>query len=113
MTSSKFPVATAFRSLRTRESGSEARQAVLEALKRNDEVVLDFTDAHPTPSFADELVGHLAAFLGESVFRGRVRITGVGETERPLLQQVIRRRLQRQEQQTLMPSRTDVCDGMF
>jgi hypothetical protein len=97
MISSDFAVATAFHSLATRESGAKARDAVLQALASHAVVTLDFEGAHPTPSFADELVGRLAESLGDHAFRTRVRIVGVGAAERPLLEQVISRRLQRQQ----------------
>jgi hypothetical protein len=93
MSLSEFAVATAFRSLGTRESGMEARQQVLKALEDNSVVVLDFNDAHPTPSFADELVGRLASVLGAEAFKQRIKIVGLGAAERSLLQHVVMRRL--------------------
>ena len=95
MSSSNFAVATAFRSVATRESGALARKAVLQALEEHPVVTLDFTGAHPTPSFADELVGRLAEALGEAAFRQRVRFVGYGPAERLLLNQVVLRRLRR------------------
>jgi STAS-like domain of unknown function (DUF4325) len=93
MPSSEFVVATAFRPLGTRESGVQARQQVLRALEEHSVVILNFSDAHPTPSFADELVGHLAGALGAQAFRERVKIVGLGAAERSLLQHVVMRRL--------------------
>lgn len=93
MDSSEFAVAKAFRSLGTRESGAAAREQVLRALETHSVVVLNFDDAHPTPSFADELVGRLAGALGADAFRQRIKIVGLGAAERSLLQHVIMRRL--------------------
>lgn len=97
MTSRDIVLTEAFKSLATRESGAKARETVLEALGDHESVTLDFTGAHPTPSFADELVGRLASALGESCFRQKVRIVGAGEAERTLLNQVVSRRLQRRD----------------
>lgn len=95
MTSFEFAIATAFRSLATRESGAEARQSVLQALEWHPLIVLNFDGAHPSPSFADELVGKLAAILGANAFRERVQIVGVGDAERLLLNHVIAQRLRK------------------
>jgi len=84
-----------FRSLATRESGAAAREFVLERLKESAFVVLDFTGAHPSPSFADEFVGRLAEVLGAIRFNASIRVRGANRETRPLLQQVISRRLGR------------------
>jgi hypothetical protein len=103
---SNFTVIRDFPSLATRESGMQARQIVLGALEDHSHVTLDFSGAHSTPSFADELVGKLAAILGKSAFRSRVRVIGVDDAERILLQHVIARRMSislQQETHTLHP----------
>jgi hypothetical protein len=108
MTSSiDFVVSREFQSLATRESGARAREAVLEALESHESVTLDFTGAHPTPSFADELVGRLASALGEACFRTKVRIVGADDAERTLLNQVVMRRLQRGDE----PTDRNICGG--
>jgi hypothetical protein len=84
-----------FRSLATRESGAMARELVLERLRDSTSVVIDFTDAHPTPSFADEFLGRLVESLGEVGFRASIKVQGADAETRPLLQQVITRRLHR------------------
>lgn len=93
MSSSEFKVTRDFRSLTTRESGVKARISVLRALESGSVVVLDFSDAQPSPSFADELVGGLAATLGRDAFVRRVRIVGVDQAVRPLLNHVVASRL--------------------
>jgi hypothetical protein len=84
-----------FSSLATRESGAVARALVLERLQKASSIVIDFTGAHPTPSFADEFLGRLAESLGETQFRASIKVQGADAETRPLLQQVIMRRLRR------------------
>jgi hypothetical protein len=91
---SEFKIAAEFSPLGTRENGAKAREEVLRALEAHSRVTLDFTDAHPSPSFADELVGKLAAILGQIAFKQRIFLTGVGPSERSLLQHVVMKRLQ-------------------
>jgi hypothetical protein len=47
----------------------------------------------PVTSFADELVGGLAAKLGREVFLRRVRIVGIDAAVRPLLNRIVTTRL--------------------
>lgn len=107
MTSFEIVVASTFRSLSTRENGAQARQTVIEALATHQVVTLNFLGAHPSPSFADELIGRLASDLGESIFRQRMRITGIGDAERSLFQYVVSQRLRRAAQQI----RRSACAG--
>jgi len=93
MSSSSFRIALDFGSSATRESGARARLQLLQALKEFHSIVLDFKDANPTPSFVDESIGRLAESLGERTFRAQVRIVNVLPDVRPLLQQVLQRRL--------------------
>lgn len=93
MSSFEFNIASEFRSLTTRESGASARTIVFRALESGASVILDFTDARPSPSFADELVGGLAAKLGKEAFLRRVRIIGIDEAVRPLLNRIVATRL--------------------
>ena len=60
-------------------------------------VTPDFTDARPSPSFADELVGGLAANLGREVFLRRVRIVSIDAAVRPLLNHVVATRLKQSQ----------------
>ncbi|MGF6903921.1 STAS-like domain-containing protein [Paraburkholderia sp. GAS348] len=76
----------------TRPNGVDARTYVLNALKDHDIVELDFQDAHPTPSFADECVGVLCATIGWEAFRQRVKLTNVSDDSRGLIKHVIVKR---------------------
>ncbi len=93
MTSSRFVVLDNAESLATRESGAAARAAVVKQLRAFDVVVVDFANAQPTPSFADEFLGRLAESLGRAEFKARVQVVNVSEGTRPLLRQVLLRRL--------------------
>lgn len=96
MTSSRtrFLVAADFGTTATRENGAIARARVLAALESHTDVVLDFCNAgFLTPSFVDELVGRLAAALGETAFRSRVELRNVDVSIRPLIRQVLMGRL--------------------
>ena len=84
-----------FPSLATRESGAIARELVLKRLRDSPLIIIDFTGAHPTPSFADEFLGRLAESLGESDFRASIKVQGADAETRLLLQQVVMRRLHR------------------
>jgi len=97
MSSSEFQVISDFGPLSTREAGARARSSVLSAMEIAAVVTLDFTDARPSPSFADELVGGLAAKLGREVFLRRVRIVGLDAAVRPLLNHVVATRLKQSQ----------------
>lgn len=93
MSSSEFKMISDFGPLSTREGGARARVRVLRAMETAAVVTLDFTDARPSPSFADELVGGLAAKLGRELFLQRVRVVGIDAAVRPLLNHVVATRL--------------------
>jgi hypothetical protein len=93
MSSSEFKVISDFHLLSTREGGASARNNVLCALETSAVVTLDFTGARPSPSFADELVGGLASKLGRDAFLRRVRIIGIDDAVRALLNHIVTTRL--------------------
>lgn len=93
MSSSEFKVISDFHLLSTREGGASARNNVLCALETSAVVTLDFTGARPSPSFADELVGGLASKLGRDAFLRRVRIIGIDDAVRALLNHIVATRL--------------------
>jgi STAS-like domain of unknown function (DUF4325) len=97
MNSSEFKVISDFGPLSTREAGARARVRVLSTMETAAVVTLDFTDARPSPSFADELVGGLAAKLGREVFLRRVRIVSIDAAVRPLLNHVVATRLKQSQ----------------
>jgi STAS-like domain of unknown function (DUF4325) len=113
MSSSEFKVISDFGPLSTREAGAHARSSVLNAMEIVAVVTLDFTDARPTPSFADELVGGLAAKLGKEVFLRRVRIVGIDAAVRPLLNHVVATRLKQSRPTSDIPSaeKSNAKDG--
>ena len=104
MSSSEFKVISDFGPLSTREAGAHARISVLNAMEVAAVVTLDFTDARPSPSFADELLGGLAAKLGREVFLRRVRIVGIDAAVRPLLNHVVATRLKQSRATSNNPS---------
>jgi hypothetical protein len=89
---SRIHIRQEFAPLSTRESGERARAAVEDVLHREPAVILDFAGAQPTPSFADELLGHLILRLGSDRFRAQVKLENVEDDVRPLLQTILYRR---------------------
>lgn len=75
--------------LTTRPVGAQARRRLLDLLDEHEAVEIDFHQKSLTPSFADECIGQLAAKLGMSNFRSRVKLLNVGESSRPLIRHVI------------------------
>src|SRR5580693_6383454 len=83
----------------SRPSGREARAFVMALLNEHDRVKLDFICVSLTPSFADELVGILAAELGRSDFEKRVILDGMSGDTAALIRHVVSRRLRDQPKQ--------------
>lgn len=75
--------------LATRPNGVEARTVLSGLLQTHDVLELDFRDASPTPSFADECLGGLCRILGLPAFKQRVRLTNVPEEIKPLIRRVV------------------------
>ncbi|WP_234639405.1 STAS-like domain-containing protein [Delftia tsuruhatensis] len=73
----------------TRPNGQAFLEDVLVALSLYEEVVIDFADRAPTPSFADQCLGSLAAQLGLTAFKQRVKLKNVSPSARPLVKHVI------------------------
>lgn len=90
--SSKIYVADAFPGMSSRDMGDAALLEVFRALDESDGISLDFGGKAPSPSFADQLVGGLAARLGLEAFRKRIRLENVPELAQPLIRHVILRR---------------------
>lgn len=87
----RIGIATKFQ-LATRPNGVEARRSIMSALEEHEVVELDFINAFPSPSFADECVGVLCQTMGTSAFKERVKLTNVSDEVRPLLRHVLSRR---------------------
>lgn len=78
--------------LNTRPSGVSARDKLLGLLERYNEIEIDVGFVNLTPSFADECVGRLAAVIGLSEFKKRIRLLHVGDSDRPLIRHLVLRR---------------------
>ena len=90
--SSKFVVQTEAQSASTRLAGVEARHRLLEMLEHNDVVEVDLSGVSLTPSFADELFGVLWVNLGAKTFSEKVCVSNINDSNRALLNHVVRRR---------------------
>ena len=77
------------RELTTRPVGAEARSVLLGLLEEHDSIEIDFHNKSLTPSFADECIGQLAAKVGLSDFKNRVKLTNLSTSSRPLVKHVI------------------------
>jgi len=79
----------------TRQNGAMARERVLLEILANapGPITLDFQGIEPTPSFADEFVGRLAAELGATEFQARIRFANLDESATLLLRAVVAKRL--------------------
>lgn len=89
---SKIDLSHDFPGMESRETGDAALAEVLRALDDADVVELDFGGANPSPSFADQAIGSLAAKLGLDEFKRRIRLLNTSEAAAPLLKHVILRR---------------------
>lgn len=78
--------------LATRPNGVVAREAVLRALEKYDQVELDFAGSDPTPSFADECLGILCKTIGWERFKQQLKFSNVTDSSRALFKLVIARR---------------------
>jgi hypothetical protein len=75
--------------LSTRPVGVQARERLLHLLHDFDSVEVDFMHRTLTPSFADECIGRLAASIGLSEFKRRIKLTNLTESTKPLVKHVI------------------------
>lgn len=91
-TVSKLKLASEFKALTTREGGRLAFEEVCARLEVDGEIELDFEGVSPTPSFADECIGGLAAALGLQNFKERVHVSNVPADAKSLIRQVVLRR---------------------
>jgi hypothetical protein len=75
--------------LTTRPVGAKARDRLVSLLAEHETIEIDFHNKTLTPSFADECIGRLAARLGLSDFRERVKLVNLSSSSRPLVRHVI------------------------
>ncbi|WP_093390005.1 STAS-like domain-containing protein [Rugamonas rubra] len=73
----------------TRPVGALARTRILSFLRDYESIDIDFGNRSITPSFADECIGQLAAKLGLSGFKNRVRLSNLSDSSKPLVKHVI------------------------
>jgi hypothetical protein len=85
----KVPVTDIAPELTTRPIGIQARERLIQALEDYEFVEIDFLGKSLTPSFADECIGRLAAFIGLKEFQKRVKMTNVSASTKPLIKHVI------------------------
>ena len=89
---SKIDLSHDFPGMASREIGDAAFAEVLRALENAEVVQLDFGGENPSPSFADQAIGSLAARLGLDEFKRRIRLVNAPDVAAPLLKHVILRR---------------------
>ncbi|WP_141828327.1 STAS-like domain-containing protein [Herbaspirillum sp. SJZ107] len=75
--------------LTSRPVGAGARRQLLALLEEHESIDIDFHFKSLTPSFADECVGQLAAFIGMKDFRERVKLSNLSDAAKPLMKHVI------------------------
>lgn len=89
---SKIDLSRDFPGMASRETGDAALAETLRLLDDVEVVELDFGGVNPSPSFADQAIGSLAAKLGLEEFKRRVRLLNAPPAAAPLLKHVILRR---------------------
>src|SRR5262245_14340072 len=77
----------------SRRNAVRAREHILCLLQETDTVEIDLKDLNFTPSVADEIVGGLAQILGAGVFKRKIKLINVSESQMALMKHVIARRL--------------------
>lgn len=75
--------------LSTRIGGQHMFEKLDNFLQSNEKVVLDFSEANPTPGGLDQSIGQLVKKLGWDEFKRRVAITSVSESTRSLLKVIV------------------------
>lgn len=85
----EFNLGTLRTDMATRPNGQAFLDRVLDALANHDQVIIDFAQRAPTPSFADQCIGGLAMQLGLQQFKQRVQLKNVSDSARPLIKHVV------------------------
>ncbi len=76
--------------LGTRELGVEIRQEIINILKINSSVTIDFEGINMiSHSFADEFVGKLVGELTSNIFKDKIRFSKVAPEIAPIIRYVI------------------------
>jgi hypothetical protein len=77
----------------SRDSAIKTRESILLLLQKIDTVEIDLQDINFTPSIADEVIGGLAQILGPGIFKHKIKLINVSESQMALMKHVIARRL--------------------
>jgi hypothetical protein len=74
----------------TRPNGQELFNHISSALANpSSNVIIDFEDSTPTPSFVDQSIGTLVKTLGLERFKSRVKLINVSDEIKPLIRYVV------------------------
>jgi hypothetical protein len=74
----------------TRPNGQALFDQLNSALSQNvSDVIIDFADLSPTPSFVDQSIGSLVKTLGFENFKMRVKLINVSDEVKPLIKHVV------------------------
>ncbi|WP_165894850.1 STAS-like domain-containing protein [Legionella longbeachae] len=92
MTSFKMNLKDMIASEPSRAGAINVRKEILNLLKVYDVVQLDLKNVNFTPSVADEIVGALAAEFGAIVFKQKIQLINVSESQKALMNHVVARR---------------------
>ncbi|WP_061639004.1 STAS-like domain-containing protein [Legionella pneumophila] len=93
MTSFKINLKDMIASEPSRASAVNIRKEILNLLKVYDTVQLDLKNVNFTPSVADEIIGVLATELGAVIFKQKIHLINVSESQKALMSHVVARRL--------------------
>ena len=89
MTSIKIIIKEMFPNISSRDEGALLRNTILQHLESEGSVILDFTDAAITLSFADEGLGLLCQHLSMQAFKEQVKMVNLSPTNKSLIVRVI------------------------
>lgn len=91
-TTSNFFVRMEASALATRSAGRALCERLMERLKQEQSVTVDFDGVTVTPSFADEFLGVALESLGRNVFRERITLVNIADSAKPLVRHVLNQR---------------------
>lgn len=78
----------------SRSNAIQAREKIIELLKKFEIIEIDLQNSNFTPSVADEIIGSLALTLGSDSFKHRIKILNASDSQISLMKHVIARRLE-------------------
>ncbi len=80
--------------LTSRSEGANARDLILDVIKKHGVVLVDINNEKLTPSFADECFGVIAESFGLENFKKKVKLINVTPNVSTLVKHVVIRRVQ-------------------